>query len=188
MSKRGSLCSVSAGARVLMNTHSCKSGAKVANDLVKLNPELSGWVLHVLVFIVPRQMVDLGDPSRRSCDACESLGAAIKKIIKHLTCRRRCGTATTYSHRSQSGAKLWRQSFSKGYIQQAFERVSVRAGLLHGEENKRYLQRSDFRLLQKGKAGTSKFKAEDECAPVKIADAIVAPTVFSREAQLAVWS
>ena len=40
------------------------------------------------MYVVPRQIVEMGDPSRRSCDACESLGARFKKIIKHLTCRR----------------------------------------------------------------------------------------------------
>eukprot|EP00965_Chrysotila_dentata_P024439 809129-Pleurochrysis_carterae.AAC.1 len=60
----------------------------LATDIYKLNTELAGWVLHVLCFIVPRQILPLGDPSRRSCDACESFGAMLKKIIKHLTCRR----------------------------------------------------------------------------------------------------
>ena len=46
------------------------------------------WVEHILLFVVPRQIVEMGDPSRRSCDACESLGARFKKISKHLTCRR----------------------------------------------------------------------------------------------------
>ena len=52
------------------------------------------WVEHILIFVVvPRQIVEMGDPSRRSCDACESLGARFKiaskrSSIKHLTCRR----------------------------------------------------------------------------------------------------
>ena len=29
-------------------------------------------------------MVKLGDPARRSCDACESFGAMLKKIIKQF--------------------------------------------------------------------------------------------------------
>ena len=45
------------------------------------------------MFVVPRQIIEMGDPSRRSCDACESLGARFKKIIKHLTCRRVIHTA-----------------------------------------------------------------------------------------------
>lgn len=64
----------------------------------------------------------------------------------------------------------------------------MRAGLLHGEENKRYLQRSDHRLLEKGKTSIVKFKAERSNAPVKIADSVEAPTVLNAEAMLAVWS
>eukprot|EP00965_Chrysotila_dentata_P210087 6185679-Pleurochrysis_carterae.AAC.1 len=41
----------------------------LATDIYTLNTELAGWVLHVLCFIVPRQILTLGDPSRRSCDA-----------------------------------------------------------------------------------------------------------------------
>eukprot|EP00965_Chrysotila_dentata_P123635 4087284-Pleurochrysis_carterae.AAC.1 len=62
---------------------------RVATDLYELKPTLQSWVPHIAVFIVPRQTLLLGDPSRRSCDACESLGAVLKKKIKHLTCRRR---------------------------------------------------------------------------------------------------
>ena len=50
----------------------------------------------LVLFIVPRQMVSLGDPTRRSCDACESFGAMVKKLIKHSTCRRRLGTVRTH--------------------------------------------------------------------------------------------
>ena len=57
----------------------------VCHDLKELKPTGITWVPHILLFIVPRQMVSLGDPSRRSCDACESFGAMVKKIIKHAT-------------------------------------------------------------------------------------------------------
>ena len=64
----------------------------VCHDLKVLKPTGRTWVPHILLFIVPRQMVSLGDPARRSCDACESFGAMVKKLIKHATCRRRIGT------------------------------------------------------------------------------------------------
>lgn len=66
----------------------------VCRDLKELKPTGITWVPHILLFIVPRQMVSLGDPARRSCDACESFGAMVKKIIKHATCRRRTGTVS----------------------------------------------------------------------------------------------
>eukprot|EP00965_Chrysotila_dentata_P254766 6211987-Pleurochrysis_carterae.AAC.2 len=61
---------------------------RVAIDLLKLNPNLAGWVPHVIAFIVPRQILTLGDPSRRSCDACEACGAACKNTNKSLTRQR----------------------------------------------------------------------------------------------------
>eukprot|EP00965_Chrysotila_dentata_P188946 6173043-Pleurochrysis_carterae.AAC.2 len=67
----------------------CHAGAVVESDIHTLDTELAGWVLHVLCFIVPRQICTLGDSSRRSSDACESFGAVLKKTIKHLNCRRR---------------------------------------------------------------------------------------------------
>ena len=92
--------------------------------------------------VAPFQYVELGDPARRSCDACESLGASVKKVIRELrlTCRRLTGG--THHHTSRAGRKAaWQQTFGKGYIKQAFSRVSVRAWLLHGEENAAYSQR-----------------------------------------------
>ena len=64
----------------------------VCQDLKELKPTGITWVPHILLFVVPHQMVSLGDPVRRSCDACESFGAMVKKLIKHSTCRRRLGT------------------------------------------------------------------------------------------------
>uniref|UniRef100_A0A7S0L6P5 Uncharacterized protein n=1 Tax=Coccolithus braarudii TaxID=221442 RepID=A0A7S0L6P5_9EUKA len=70
----------------------------VVNALLQLSPTMKTWVPHILLFIVPRQMAEIGDPSRRSCDACESFGAMIKKIIKHLTCRRAVKANATPHH------------------------------------------------------------------------------------------
>ena len=125
----------------------------VVNDLLHLSPTMKTWVPHILLFIVPRQMITLGDPSRRSCDACESFGAMIKKIIKHLTCRRSVkvdsttGDASTTPHHV-CGEERWHQTFTREFIQQAFERVCVRAELRLGPENAPYAQRTDVKGLQ----------------------------------------
>eukprot|EP00965_Chrysotila_dentata_P012466 409889-Pleurochrysis_carterae.AAC.1 len=37
----------------------------VATDLYELKSTLQSWVPHIAVFIVPRQILFLGDPSRR---------------------------------------------------------------------------------------------------------------------------
>ena len=142
--------------------------AKVANDLKELKPTLMSWVPHIAVFIVPRQMVALGDPARRSCDACESFGAMFKKLIKHSTCRRRVMGDQTTTHNpkatAQASARRWKQTFNRGYIEQAFTRACVRESLQHGEENRPYRQRVDVRRTSTGKATVSRIKCEDSPA------------------------
>eukprot|EP00965_Chrysotila_dentata_P006173 201596-Pleurochrysis_carterae.AAC.1 len=121
----------------------------LSSDIYKLNTELAEWVLHVLCFIVPRQVLNLGDPSRRRCDACESFGAMPKKIITHLTCRR--SLRVNGSLHSGANGNTWAQSFKRGYTEQAFWRVCVRAEMIHGAGNARYVQRKDERLKATGK-------------------------------------
>ena len=130
-------------------------GGLCANDILELKPEHLTWVLHILVFIVPRQMVLLGDPTRRSCDACESFGAMAKKVIKHATCRR-CVMGTEQTEHGKKAAdgssRRWKQTFNVGFIEQAFRRVSVRESLQHGEVNAPYRLRVDARRTSAGKA------------------------------------
>eukprot|EP00965_Chrysotila_dentata_P249173 6208761-Pleurochrysis_carterae.AAC.1 len=40
----------------------------------------------------------------------------------------------------------WRQIFTGGYTEQAFRRVCVRASMIHGDANARYVQRKDKKL------------------------------------------
>ena len=105
----------------------------VYRDLHELKPTGMSWVPYILLFIVPRQMLMLGDPARRSCDACESFGAMLKKIIKHATCRRRLhgDKETTHDRKAtaKATAKRWTQTFKVGYIEQAFTRACVRESL-----------------------------------------------------------
>ena len=110
------------------------------------------WVEHILIFVLPRQVVELGDPCRRSCDACESLGARFKKVIKHLTCRRGLRAKQT----REAAADVWKNSFTVGWVEQAFKRVVVEETLMHGEENRPYWQREDLRLRTQGLKGVKK--------------------------------
>lgn len=126
-----------------------------SRDLLELKPTLQSWVPHISCFVVPQQILLLGDPSRRAADACESFGAVVKHIIKRLTCRRRtrgaeAPEAVSAQHHHHRNGKTWRQSFSRGYIEQTFRRVCVRESLLHGEGNAPFLQRADWKLLRKG--------------------------------------
>ena len=112
---------------------------------------MQSWVPHVSCFIVPRQIVLLGDPSRRSADACESYGALIKKRIKHMTCRRRTIDADGNPYSKQTrGKNAWKQTFTRGYLEQVFRRGCVSEALLHGPENLPYLGRTEHALLDKG--------------------------------------
>ena len=138
--------------------------SKVCNDLLRLKPTLLSWVPHIALFIVPRQMVFLGDPTRRSCDACESWGAMVKKLIKHTTCRRVASSTVTH-HEGKRGCK-WKQTFTVGYVQQAFERACVRESLQHGEENAAYMQRVDARRKAAGKASTTRKAYAREVLPM----------------------
>ena len=117
---------------------------RCSRDLHELKPTMQSWVPHVSCFIVPRQIVELGDPESRACDANESYGALVKHTIKMHTCRRRTRSAS-HTH----GEKSWTQTFKRGYIEQAFRRGCAREALLHGEEDKPYLMRSDWALKEK---------------------------------------
>ena len=44
-------------------------GWAVAIDIHELKPTMLTWVPHIMCFIVPRQLVELGDQTHRSCDA-----------------------------------------------------------------------------------------------------------------------
>ena len=133
-----------------------------------------------MVFIVPRQMVYLGDPKRRSCDACESFGAMVKKLIKHSTCRRRLKKETV-EHKGSNGRR-WKQSFTRGYVQQAFARACVREDLQHGSENAPFLQRADARRRAMGKATRARSKAEREDRLATIREALTALEASGKDA------
>ena len=156
--------------------------ARCCDDLYELKPMegVVSWVPHILLFIVPRQMVSLGDPARRSCDACESFGALFKKTIKHATCRRRLMTERAdHDSRKPGRNARWRQSFTVGYIQQAFTRLTVSERLRcdTGANNQRFLQRADWARMNKGKS-SGKRKGSGCGSPARsIAEALEAAIV-----------
>ena len=57
--------------------------------------------------------------------------------------------------------------------------ASVRAELLHGEENAPYLLRSDHRLLGIGRAAAAKQNAATSSAPLTITEALEVPFVWN---------
>ena len=145
-------------------------GTRCCRDLVALKQTMRTWVPHILVYIRPRQMVELGDPMRRSCDACESFGAITKMLIKHATCRRRLRGEEVEHEKKVSGTaatRRWKQTFSVGYIQQAFTRATVREALRHGKENEPYLLRIDAVRANTGVAGARKKWNDSPVAPMR---------------------
>ena len=74
-------------------------------------------------------------------------------MIKFLTCRRAVSA-----------------KYGRGYIEQAFRRMTVRASLIHGPENAPFLQRKDARLLGTGlQSGThGRVYGPDHCIRVKV--------------------
>lgn len=135
----------------------------VALDVFALKPTMESWVFHIGCFIVPRQMVLLGDPSRRSCDSCESFGAMVKKLIKHNTCRRRLTNLPAES--VPDSKQVWKTTFTRGYIECAFSRACVRESLQHGKENEAFAQRADVRRTAVGRGTLSRKVLMDSPIP-----------------------
>ena len=117
-----------------------------SRDILELKPTSESWVFHVSTFIVPRQIVALGEPAKRGCDAGESFGAMVKDIIKKLTCRRRVRTksdisahnanraaGTTVGHESRRSRKAKSSSasadaqFARGYCMERRMRLTLGA-------------------------------------------------------------
>jgi hypothetical protein len=129
----------------------CNGARAAARDLLDLKPTMQSWVPHIACNIVPRQIVELGDPTKRAADACESYGACCKHVIKYLTCRR------SITH-----------GYSRGFIEQAFRRLCVRADLLHGPENESFLLRADHKLLGSGLVGSGLASVEGPSLSVRV--------------------
>eukprot|EP00965_Chrysotila_dentata_P081733 2698262-Pleurochrysis_carterae.AAC.1 len=162
----------------LVHAFAVSSAAVIATDIYTLNTKLAdGWVLHVLCFVVTRHTLKLGDPTRRSCDACESFGAMLKKMIKHLTCRRRINKSGSLR---DNGKKEWLETFRRGYTEQAFRCVCARADLIHGKANVRYMQRTDYRLKNTGRAAKASTNQAEVTGPLlSIVQACSADTVLT---------
>ena len=106
------------------------AAVKVVNNHKEFPGAHRSWVEHILLFIVPRQIVELGDPARRSCDACESLGARMKKIIKHLTARNHIRPGETASQRCATSTRTgvttsWQRIFNVGLLDTLSRRSPV---------------------------------------------------------------
>lgn len=155
------------------------AGAKVVKNHKELPGAHMSWVEHILLFVVPRQIVELGEPARRACDACESLGARFKKVIKHLTCRRSITADRLACKRRKTGSGTrgikktdWAQCFTRGYVQQSFNRVCVEEAIRHGEGNVPYLLREDMLLRTQGLTGVKRESKDTGAGHLSVYDAL----------------
>lgn len=127
----------------------------VMAEYKRLNPQSVSACPHVALCVVPRQMVELGDPGRRGTDHSESYGASIKESIHRRCLRRRKGLSASQHHRRNAKGevvKSWTQrALSVSRIMQTFRDQSVRERVMRDEESVPYLMRHHYRLIQAGK-------------------------------------
>eukprot|EP00327_Prymnesium_parvum_P007531 CAMPEP_0182796480 /NCGR_PEP_ID=MMETSP0006_2-20121128/295_1 /TAXON_ID=97485 /ORGANISM="Prymnesium parvum, Strain Texoma1" /LENGTH=263 /DNA_ID=CAMNT_0024921445 /DNA_START=1243 /DNA_END=2035 /DNA_ORIENTATION=+ len=130
------------------------AAALVMAEYKRLHPQAVSACPHVALCVVPRQMVEHGDPGRRSTDHSESYGASIKESI-HRRClrRRKSMIATTHRRRNENGevVRTWTQrALSVSRVMQTFRDQSVRERVIRDEESLPYLLRQHYKLAATG--------------------------------------
>ena len=120
----------------------------------RLQPGAVSACPHVALVVLPRQMVEHGDPGRRGTDHSESYGASIKDGIHRRCLRRKKATeASTHKRRGPDGAilKTWTQRpLAVSRIMQTYRDMAVRERLLRDEESIPYLLRKHYGLKTTG--------------------------------------
>ena len=139
---------------------------QVGKDLKVLRPTLQSACPHVLANIVPRQMVEMGDPLRRGCDQSESIGANMKSTIHRRVARNKIdGKERQHTRRNASGGieKRWTQKALRvSRVMQAFRAECVRERIVRDPGSAHLLQRKHFRVLNHGRASKAPIKEERE--------------------------
>eukprot|EP00965_Chrysotila_dentata_P077887 2569310-Pleurochrysis_carterae.AAC.1 len=77
-------------------------------------------------------------------------------------------------------------TFKRGYAEYAFRRVCVRAEMIHGEANARYVQRKNERLKITGKDKAG-FHSAATSPQFSVVQAMTAETALNEVAAMAVW-
>ncbi|KAL1510782.1 hypothetical protein AB1Y20_007068 [Prymnesium parvum] len=150
----------------------------VMAEYKRLNPQAVSACPHVALCVVPRQMVQLGDPGRRGTDHSESYGASIKDSIHRRCLRRRKAVAAATHHRRNSKGevvKTWTQrALSVSRIMQTFRDQSVRERVMRDEESVPYLLRHHYKLATTG------FSTVGEAAAKDLGDEQKLSSIFAR--------
>ena len=141
-------------------------------------------VPHIMANIVPRQIVEDGDPNRRCCEQSESIGVDLKFDL-HKRCARNHTTKRVTRNSRGEIIKTWRGKLKISrvmqvqagrkpsplpaptpthsplypwYRAQVFNRACIRENLRRDAASKTFLQRRDHRIMLTGKS--TKPKAE----------------------------
>ena len=140
------------------------AATQLGRDVKVLRPTLKSACPHILANIVPRQIVELGDPLKRGCDQSESVGANMKSTIHRRVVRRTITKkATKHTRRSADGTieKQWNQKALKiSRVMQAFRAECVRERILRDPSSAKFLQRKHVRLLKMGRVSKAPVKPE----------------------------
>ena len=119
-----------------------------------IDEDSTSAVPHVLLVIVPRQMVRHGDPTSRGADHSEAYGASLKDSIHNRLLRRKkakAGAKVTHNHRDGTSHKQNALQYSR--VMQAFRNEGVRERLLRDEASIPFLQRRHYAVASTGHAG-----------------------------------
>ncbi|KAL1514466.1 hypothetical protein AB1Y20_003565 [Prymnesium parvum] len=148
------------------------AAASVMEHYKRLHASAQSACPHVALCVLPRQMVEHGDPNRRATDHSESYGASIKDGI-HRRCLRRKKAVESVTHRRRDSngliIKSWTQrGLGVSRVMQAFRDMSVRECLLREEESVPYLLRKHYDLATVGfsTVGKAASAARDPCASI----------------------
>ena len=138
--------------------------SQVGRDVKILRPTLQSACPHIVANIIPRQIVEMGDPLKRGCDQSEGFGANLKSTIHRRVSRNKItGKDVKHTRRDASGAvtKQWTQKALKvSRVMQAFRTECVCNRIVRDPGSAKYLLRKHHRLLGKGRASGAPVKEE----------------------------
>ena len=151
------------------------------------DPESTLAIPNVMVEVVPRMIKRYGCQLRLGSDVSESYGADIKATI-HRRCARRKPTKNTMEHTKKKIKEdgtvediKWKQTFTKGRVEQTFRHVCIRRAMMTRPEYAHLRMRGHSVVANTGRASASKhvskFKTASEMPCMSAAmESYVVPT------------
>ena len=141
-----------------------KAAIKLAKALNKVsNFNHLSWYIHLLVFVVPRQLFMYGNTWRFSTAPIESRGARLKRLGRAVTnWRSLARTACAYNYIDRrTGAKIQRmQKYVSSPVQQMLLKVALHEEMAHATD--RFARPETLRLKQAARATRIKIGLGDQ--------------------------